>query len=189
VILLTIGNGLYIHLNTKSSIAEIVSFETVAGIGAGLLFEPPLIALQALVSQEDTATATATLGFIRSIAASFSVVIGGVVFQNGMQSRAQSLRAAGLSADVTEKLSGGDAAANVFLIKTVSDLHQKLVIKEAFAWSMRNMWILYTCVSACGIVAGAFIAKRALSKDHVETKTGIPEQKNNPLAADQNIGL
>lgn len=175
VILLTIGNGLYIHLNAKSSIAEIVGFEIVAGIGAGLLFEPPLIALQALVSQEDTATATATLGFVRCIAESFSVVIGGVVFQNGMQNRAQSLRAAGLSADMTEKLSGGYAAANVPFIKTVSDLHQKLVIKEAFAWSLRNMWILYTCVSACGIVAGAFIAKRALSKDHVETKTGISE--------------
>lgn len=173
MILLTIGNGLYIYLNARSSIAEIVGFEIVAGIGAGLLFEPPLIALQALVSQEDTATATATLGFVRCLAESFSVVIGGVVFQNGMQNRAQSLRAVGLSADVTEKLSGGYAAANVFLIETVSDLHQKLVIKEAFVWSMRNMWILYTCVSACGIVASAFIAKRALSKDHVETKTGI----------------
>jgi len=184
VILLTIGNGLYIHLNAKSSITEVVGFEIVAGIGAGLLFEPPLIALQALVSQEDTATATATLIFIRNIATAFSIVVGGVVFQNGMQNRAQSLRAADLSADVIGKLSGGDAAANVFLIKTVSDLHQKLIIKEAFTWSIRNMWILYTCVSACGIVASAFIAKRALSKDHVETKTGIPEQKSDYLAVD-----
>lgn len=174
---LTIGNGLYIYFNTTSSIAEIIIFEIIAGSGAGLLFEPPLIALQALVPQDDTATATATLGFIRNLATSFSIVVGGVVFQNGMQLQVPKLRMAGVSAEVIQQVSGGDAAANVMVIGTISDPAQQLAVKEAFAFGLRNMWILYTCVSAIGLLASAFIARQALSKEHTETKTGIQKRK------------
>jgi len=174
---LTIGNGLYIYFNATSSIAEIVIFEAIAGIGAGLLFEPPLIALQALVSQDDTATATATLGFFRNLATSFSIVIGGVVFQSGMQLQVPKLRMAGLSAEIIQQVSAGNAAANVMVIGTISDPAQQLAVKEAFAFSLRNMWILYTCVSAVGLLASAFIAKQALSKEHTETKTGITKKE------------
>ena len=82
-LLMTIGIGLFIALHANSSIAQIVGFQLVEGLGSGMLFQPPLVALQAMVSQADTATATATLGFIRNIATSLGVVLGGVVFQNG----------------------------------------------------------------------------------------------------------
>ncbi|KAF2194448.1 putative MFS transporter [Zopfia rhizophila CBS 207.26] len=173
VVLLTIGNGLYINLDTASSIGEIIGFEIVAAFGAGLLFQPPLIALQALVSPEDTATATATLGFIRNLATSLSIVIGSVVFQNGMDLRAPNLVATGLSANLTQILSGHAAAANVMVIETITDPAQRLAVKDAFAGSLRNMWILCTCTSACAIVASRFIVKQMLSKVYRETKTGL----------------
>lgn len=44
MVLLTIGTGLYIYLGATSSIAKIVGFQIIAGLGAGMLFEPPLIA-------------------------------------------------------------------------------------------------------------------------------------------------
>lgn len=179
ITLLTIGTGLYIHLGATSSIAMIVGFELVAGIGAGFLFEPPLIALQALVAQDDVATATATLGFVRNLATSMSIVIGGVIFQNGMDNQISELRSAGVPASVTDSLSGGDAAASVMIIKTIADPRQQFAVKQAFAWSLRNMWILYTSISAVGVVASLFIAKQVLSKVHVETKTGIKEEQPN----------
>ena len=37
VILLTIGNGLYIHLDATSSIGIIAAFEIISGLGVGLL--------------------------------------------------------------------------------------------------------------------------------------------------------
>ena len=176
--LMTLGFGLFIHLNATSSVGEIVAFLFVAGLGSGLLFEPPLIALQAHVSQDDTATATATFGFSLNMAMSISIVVGGVIFQNSMQNRGSTLRAAGLTTDIVHKFAGDDAAANVMVISTIADAAQKLAVKEAFAWSLRNMWILYTCVSFLGIVASAFIEKRELSKEHVETKTGLIKKKN-----------
>lgn len=173
--LLTIGNGLYIYLSTSSTIVQIVIFELIVGLGAGLLFEPPLISIQAIVSQADTATATSTLSFFRSLAEALSVVIGGVVFQNGMKMQAPALVASGLSANLTQAFSGGDAAANVMLVATIMDPIQRGVVKEAFALSLKHMWILYTCVSAGGVIASAFIGRQVLSKIHVETKTGIKE--------------
>lgn len=175
--LLTIGNGLYVNLNATSSLGSIIAFEVVAGLGAGLLFDPPLIALQALVSQDDTATATATLGFMRNVGISLSIVCGGVIFQNGMQLQRSNLRDHGLPTDLVENLSGPDAATNINLIATISDQAQKLAVKQAFAWSLRNLWITCTCMAACGLLAGGLITKKELTKEHTETQTGIKKRE------------
>ena len=173
VTLLTIGSGLYVHLNATSSIGSIIAFEVVAGLGAGLLFDPPLIAIQALVSQDDTATATATLGFVRSVGISLSIVSGGIIFQNGMQLQRSNLRDHGLPTDLVKNLSGADAATNINLIATISNQAQKLAVKQAFAWSLRNFWIMCTCMAACGLLAGGLVTKKELAKEHTETQTGI----------------
>ncbi len=131
-IFMTLGFGLLINLNTQSTLREIVPFEIVAGIGSGLLFESSLIALQTLVSQEDTATATATFRFICNIGLVLSIIIGGVVFQNGMSLSAPQLRASGLPRNITDQFSGGAAAANIMIISTLQNSAQKLVIKKAF---------------------------------------------------------
>ena len=169
----TLGNGLYILLGANTPTASIIGFQLVAGIGAGLLFDPPLIAVQALVSQKDTATATSTLGFIRNLGTSLSIVVGGIVFQNGMQLQKSDLQDHGLPADLVANLTGGDAAANVMAIMQIPDEAQRLAVKEAFAWSLRNVWILCTCMAAAGILASGLITKAVLSKEHTETKTGL----------------
>lgn len=181
--LMTIGFGLFIHLGVLSPLSEVVGFQLVAGLGSGLVFEPPLIAIQAFVSQRDTAAATATCGFVLGLATSISVVIGGVLFQNGMQLQEPSLRAAGLPATIVDQFSGRNAAANVMLIENITESSQKFAVKGAYAWSLRNMWILYTCVSFLGLIAAAFIEKRELSKEHVETKTGIQDTQSSGLYA------
>lgn len=175
VTLMTLGTGLYINFRTDTSVARIVGFEIIAGIGTALLFQAPLISIQNTVSQADTATATATLGFIRNLATSLSIVLGGVVFQNSMAARQSSLAAAGLSESVLEALSGDQAAANVEIIQTIQDAAQRQVVQDAFAWSLRNMFIMYTCMAAVAMVASAFIKQRHLSTEHTETKTGIQQ--------------
>lgn len=175
--LLTLGNGLYIIFGAASSLGSIVAIQIVAGIGVGLLFDPPLIALQALVSQDDTATATATLGFVRSTGVSLSIVIGGVVLQNGMGLQKPKLQQLGLPADLVEVLSGPTAAINIGLIRTISDPLQKLGVKAAYALSLKNLWILCTGMAACGLFAVALITQKELSREHTETKPGIKEKR------------
>ena len=180
--LLTVGFGLFIHLSAISPLSQIIGFQVVGGLGSGLMFEPPLIAIQAHVSQDDTATATATFGFIRNLGTSISVVIGGVLFQNGMQLQGPKLKVAGLSNDLVELFSGGHAAASVTAISRIDNDAKKLAVKEAFAWSLRNPWILYTCMAFIGLVATGFVGKRELSREHVETKTGIGRKRGEDAA-------
>jgi hypothetical protein len=201
VILLTIGNGLYIHMEATTPLGVVAAFQVISGLGVGLLvyfhpipveffvlntkyaqFDPPYIALQALVSQSDIATATATLGSMRNIGVSLSIVIGGVIFQNGMQIEKSKLATSGISADLVAKLSGPDAATNIGLIPKISDPAQQLVVKQAFAWSLRNLWILCSGMAALGLIAAALVTQRELSKEHTETTTGIQDVKKNATA-------
>lgn len=181
VLAMVLGNGLYILFSAHSSIGQIIGFQIVAGIGQGLLFEAPLIAIQALVSQDDTATATSTFGFTRNLSTALSVVICGVIFQNSMDLKAASLALppVSLPGNITDALSGGHAAANVMIISSITDAGQKLAVKEAFVWSMRNMWIFTTSAAAVAVVTSVFIKKSVLSKFHVETKTGLKEKEKN----------
>ncbi|KAK5121878.1 hypothetical protein LTR85_004449 [Meristemomyces frigidus] len=176
--LMTLGTGLYITFDTDTSIGRLVGFELIGGVGCGLLFEAPIIAIQNTVSQKDTATATATYGSLRNVATSMSIVIGGVVFQNGMKARAATLRSTGLDESTVAAFSGGQAAASVEIIGTIQDDAQRRAVLDAFAGSLRNIWIMYTCIAAVGLVAAGFIKQTNLSKEHTETKTGIPQMED-----------
>ncbi|KAL4784687.1 major facilitator superfamily domain-containing protein [Aspergillus varians] len=177
----TLGTGLFIDYNTTSTLGKIIGYQIISGFGCGLLFFPPLLALQSNISTKDTATATATFGFVRNVAMALSVVLGGVVFQNSMLMKRSLLSDAGLSATLQEDFTGAEAAANVLAVKDVADPLQRLAVKQAFAWSIRNIWIMYTAIAGLGLVASVFITKRQLSREHVETKTGLKE-KDSPDA-------
>ena len=178
--LLTLGTGLFIHFGISTSIGEIVGFELIGGLGSGFLFEAPMIAVQVMATQADTATATASIGFIRNLASSMSIVLGGVVFQNGMDNRVAELERAGLNSTIIDAFSGGKAAANVELIKTIQDPRQRMVVQEVFAASLRNLWIMYTGIAGVGLIASLFVVHNRLSTEHTETRTGIREKTTGP---------
>jgi len=175
--LMTLGSGLYIMFGIDTPLGTLIGVQIVFGAGISLLFQTPSIALQNNVSQVDTASAMATLSFIRSLGTSLSTVLGGVVFQNSMDARAASLAASGLSKSDLKALTGYQAAANVEIVASIDNPAQRRAVEEAFAWSIRNMFIMYTGIAAVGLVASAFIKHRHMSTDHTETKTGIDNMK------------
>jgi hypothetical protein len=177
VAVLTLGTGLFIMFKATTSLATLIIIQIVAGGGSGLLFEPPVIALQAMVKQDEVATATGCLGFIRNMATALGVVIGGVIFQNGMETRSGALSAAGLSPELVEKFSGHRAESNIPLVEKIADAGARLVVKEAYAWSLRNMWIFYTATAALGMIGSVFIAKALVGHEHTETRTGLKERE------------
>ncbi|KUJ12259.1 putative MFS transporter [Mollisia scopiformis] len=174
-VIMSIGVGLYILFSTTTSTKEVIGFQILTGIGAGLLFEPPRLALQASVSQQNVATVSSTFEFARGLAGTMSIVIGGVIFQNSMNLRVRALSMPPLSlpSNITDLLSKGQAAAHVIEVNLIQDSVQKMAVKEAFAWSLRNMWIMYTSISVLCILATIFMKKQVLGTEHVETKTGI----------------
>ncbi|KAL2816553.1 MFS drug transporter [Aspergillus granulosus] len=175
-ILMALGTGLYINLGRETGLGAIIAFQIVGGIGTAMLFQTPMLAIQNSVTHAaDTASATATLGLMRNLATSFSIVLGGVVFSDGMNRQRGGLVAAGLDTAVLDKLAGDSAAANVDIVKFITDEMQNVAVSDAYAWSMRNMFIFYTGIAGVAVVAAVFIKQREMKREHVETKTGIGE--------------
>ncbi|KAH8633704.1 hypothetical protein IG631_12339 [Alternaria alternata] len=175
--LLTVGFGLFISFDAYTSTAKAVGLVIVGGLGSGILFEAPMIAIQSQVEQHDVASATATLSFIRNIGVSISTIIGGTIFQNSMNNRASFLRDAGLPQNLLSQLDGDSAMANVMLPATFENSAWELAAKQAFAYAMRNMWITYTVFAFLSFAASLFIKAAVLGTDHVETVTGLKKDK------------
>lgn len=171
----TLGFGLYIDFASRASWPRIIIFQIIAGLGIGPNFQAPLIALQSLIEPRDIATATATFGFTRNLATSISVVIGGVIFQNGMAKRQHTLLSA-LPPSVASQLGGGSAGANTALVGHLPP-SQRGIATEAYTQSLRTMWIFYTCVAVVGLAASFAIGKQTLSKTHEVTKTGLDAEQ------------
>lgn len=130
-------------------------------IAVVLLFQLPMIAIQ---SQADTATATSTLGSIRNVSTALSIVLGGAVLQNSMASRQSRLAAGGLGESAIDALSGDKAAANVRIVKSIQNSVQSRVVQGVLPWSLRNMFIMCTCLAALAVLAGVFVRHAPLSE-------------------------
>jgi MFS family permease len=176
-VLLCLAFGLFISFDVNTSIARTVGYLIIGSFGSGILFEAPLIAMQSQVAQEDVATATSTLSFIRNMALTISVVVGGTIFQNSMDGEKATLAAAGLPQTLLDQLSGESAMANVMLPSTMANPAWKLAAREAFNLATRKMWIMYTVFAFLGVVASAFVEKAHLGTEHVETVTGLKKEK------------
>lgn len=112
-------------------------------------------------------------GFVGNLGTSISIVVSGVVFANSMSARVPQLRAAGLPQNMTSAFTGSEAAANALMVREIADPQQRELVKQAFAGSLRNVWILLTAFGGCSLIACFFLKPKALSKEHVETKTGL----------------
>ena len=131
------------------------------GVGSrdDLFFQAPLIALQTNVTPKDMATATSTFSFARTLADATSVAIGQVIFQNEMQKHTSRLLATGIPSSLGTSLANGAAASCTSAIAGLLP-EQRVIIREATADSLSRMWILYTCLSAVGLLASFGIGIR-----------------------------
>lgn len=184
--LTVLGFGLFINLSSNPpssgsppNWAKIVIYQIIAGIGVGPNFQAPLIALQASLPPRDVASVTATFAFIRQLAASVSVVIGGVVIQNQMGRHRDMLLASGLPVEVVNGLAGDAAGAGVGVLEAISDNNGtgETAARRAYGESIRIMWIVYVALAAAGFIVSLGIGATKLSKEHEETKTGLAAMK------------
>ncbi|KAI1739250.1 MFS general substrate transporter [Xylaria scruposa] len=171
MVFLTLGFGLFIDLGSPVNWAKLVVYQIIAGIGVGPNFQSPLIALHSGLHPKDIAAGTSTFQFIRQLATSISIVIGGVVFQNGMQKQYPMLLAE-LGPEIANRLSGGSAGANVALVAALQG-EQGRVARDAYWHSLREMFIVFTAISAAGLLISPLVGQRKLSKEHTEYKTGL----------------
>jgi hypothetical protein len=183
LVVMILGFGLFIDLPVGRTWSKIILYQIVAGLGAGPIFNAPLLALQAMVQPRDIATATATFFFSRVLSGSISVVIGSVVFQNEMQTRYPSLVRA-LGQETANALSGGSAGASVGIVNRLPAA-ERLIARTAFWESLRNMWIMYTAFAGLGLFVSLFIVNTKLSKLHTATQIGLKAEQDRKKKDDE----
>lgn len=140
MVTMTLGIGLFIDIGFDSNWGKIISYQILTGIGVGMNFEGPLLAVQAAVSTDDVATATAAMSFIRTVSTAISIVIGGVVFQNEMKRR-KNILVERLGPELARAFDGATASANVDIIKDLP-AEMQVVVRRAFFESLKSIWIM-----------------------------------------------
>ncbi|SPO27206.1 related to DHA14-like major facilitator efflux transporter (MFS transporter) [Ustilago trichophora] len=153
--LMALGNGLFLSFKTDREWAKIISFQVITGIGAGLLFQSPMIALQSFLHQSDLAAAMSAYSFLRNLCTSISVVIGSVLIQHS--------------------LPGGSSFTSLHAshdTKTGGEVEES-VSKQQYLTGLRNMWTFYTAI--CGLMLlSAFFIKQKRPDKKTEEATDKP---------------
>ncbi|KAF9880805.1 hypothetical protein CkaCkLH20_01847 [Colletotrichum karsti] len=164
--------GLFITLPARRDWPKLILFQILAALGISPNLQALLIALQALVRQQDLAVGTATFAFVRHIALGIGVVVGQVIFQSVMGRHAAALVEAGIPEDVAAKLGAGSTIAAHGLIDGLSRVQQDLV-RAAVTDSISKLWIFFCVASGVGFLSTFFIRQIELRQTHTETKTGL----------------
>lgn len=102
--------------------------------------EPPLIAVQAVNSERDSAAVVSSMNFARSIAIAISIVVGGVIFQNEMTAANPGL-VAQIGTELGQQFNGDQASAKVEAINKLPD-QQQGAVRQAYFYSLRDVWIM-----------------------------------------------
>lgn len=175
MLLLTLGFGLLIDLPTTADWGRIVPFEIIAGLGAGPIFQAPLIALQNNVELKDMATATATFAFVRNLATSIGLVIGTVVYQNRVNAQYDTL-ASVLPQNLAAYLAQQATGASVQVVDALQTGPQT-VVRQVLTASLSQMWIFFACAAGVGFLMGLGITKKELSREHKMRRQGLEQEE------------
>ncbi|KAG8732166.1 hypothetical protein FRC11_000294 [Ceratobasidium sp. 423] len=173
---MTLGFGLLIMFDEKTSIAKQEIFLAVAALGVGSLFQTPLVGLHAAMPLKDMATATAAFGLIRTLGGTIGISIGGAIYASEVKRRLASVP--GFSA---ANFSQGELETNVHQLKYIQvrsfaalflmlpniilrfqpeELRQQVL--HAFTRSLSTIWIVMTPLLFVGTICLLFIRSYTL---------------------------
>lgn len=170
-----LGQGLYINFPSYISFPRIIVFQIISAIGLGPNFHAIVVSLQSYVKPNDMATATSTFYFLRNLANSVSVVIGGVIFSNRANAGLDQLGSV-LPPETIAVLKSTSAGATIDVVKALPEEQRKFVL-TTYMDGLKTMWIFYTALSAVGMLASFLIGRKKLTRDHEVTKTGLEVQE------------
>ena len=161
-VLTTLGCGVLMLLGPHNSIPSWVFLNVTVSIGTGMLFPAMGLAIQAAGRPQDAGHAAAFYSFIRVFGQSLGVAIGGVVFQNQIKTK---LMRYPLLAPVASQYSK-DATALVSIIKAMQEGEEKTQLVQAYADSLKSIWLVMCALSAAAMLANVFIQKYSLQQEH-----------------------
>ena len=168
----TFGLGLLVLLQPSTSVPQWIFINLTSGIGLGILFPALQFQVQSASPSREMAFSVAMFVFFRSFGQAIGIAIGGLVFQNQMFAK---LRDQPLYAQRARELAR-DAAAMVEVIRSTPDGPKKLVLQQAYADSLRVVYILLCALAGAAFLASFFTKTYSLDVA-LDTEQSLIEKK------------
>ncbi|KAG8939282.1 hypothetical protein FRC04_006722 [Tulasnella sp. 424] len=172
-ILTSVGIGLLSLLKASSKKGMYIGFQIIEGFGLGVLYSAPQFPILASIPVTETAHALAFFTFTRSYAQTWGVTIGATILQNELKRK--------LPQSFVETLTSTGGHGVKIAYAAVPAIHMleepiKTQVKEAFASSLRTVWLVMAAISALGTVL-VFGMKELRLHEVTDEDWGLKEKK------------
>ncbi|KAF2253606.1 MFS general substrate transporter [Trematosphaeria pertusa] len=171
-VIMLIAQGCFSMLGPSSSTASWAGFQILMAIGAGVVLTALLPAIQAPLSEEDTAASSAMWGFVQSFGFIWGAAIPSAIFN----SRSRSLAQETSIMEVKTLLKDGSAyehGVRAFLITLSPSARDEAI--RILSQSVRFTWMVSLAFTGCGFLLACSIREIPL-RTELETKYGLRDK-------------
>lgn len=163
--LLTLGLGLFIEFPAHRDWTRLVPYQIILALGLGMLFQPPLIAMQKHLPQEDAGHGTSAFLFLRPLSYGISAVVGQLLLQSQLKTKYNQMVEVGVPSRIAETLAYEDTVKGTPLIPMLSE-EQQDVVRSALTHALDKIWIFYTAIALVALVAAFCIREEGTEERH-----------------------
>ncbi|KAI0095663.1 MFS general substrate transporter [Hypoxylon sp. NC0597] len=169
---MTIGIGTFIIFDKNSDPALYVCLQLVAGLGSGLVLGALLPAVQAALTEKDTASSTATWSFIRTFGTIWGVSVPAAIFN----SRSNDLSNRIDDPSARELIASGQAYSHATSAVLLSlETHTRDQVIGVLTDSLKLVWIVAVVIAGVSFFA-IFVEREIGLRDDLNTSYGLTDK-------------
>lgn len=168
--IMTLGFGLMIMLDSRSSIAEQVILPLIAAAGIGPGFPVPLIALQSAMPPSSIATGTATFGLTRTLAGAIGIAIGSSIYGSELRTRLS-----GVQGFDVGSAAGSASEALSYPLDQLKNLQPEALRTEVvyqYSKAIQTIWIVATPLAGVAFLLTFLLKVYSLNRPNDKTPVG-----------------
>lgn len=172
--LMVIGLGLLSLLDADSSTGEWVGYQLVGALGTGLALPVLLPAVQAPLTDEDTALCTATWSFMRTFGFIWGSIIATAVFNNRFDILAPRISDTAIGSQLTHGRAY-EFATKTF-IDSIADPVTVAEVRSVYVDSLNVVWYVSLAFAGLGFLL-VFLEKEVPLRKELDTKFAMEEKE------------
>ncbi|KAK6343117.1 hypothetical protein TWF718_008490 [Orbilia javanica] len=172
MLLFSIGAGLITTFDVDTNSAHWIGYQVLAGLGVGVGFQVPVLAVQTVLHMDDIPVGTAIITFFQSLGGALFISVGQNIFSNGLKE--------GLEEFIPEVpssvflLSGATEVKDVLASLGLQDRLQD--VRRAYMVGLKDTYRLDVALACCAFVAACFLEWKNI-KTEKEAKEAEAKEK------------
>jgi MFS family permease len=159
--LMTIGAGLITTFDIDTIFGKWFGYQIIAGLGAGVGFNVPLVAVQTVLPMEDIPIGTVCVMFFQSLGGALFIAVSQAVFQNGL---IDGLKTYAPELDPRIMVNTGATAIRHVLKNSGREALLRPALL-AYVHGLKNSYRLVTAVMGFAFIAACFFEWKSVKKE------------------------